>query len=430
MSERGAGAVAASPSVRVAVLPSWYPTAASPISGVFVREQVDAISRWHPDVDVHVLHVPLNGPGVTPKRPLASTRALLRFAREPVWSTRQLRANWHEHTVRRIEVSERVGGAGMRVELRDCRRWLRDRIAVGAPIDVLHAHVSAPGGILAVRLGAEFGIPVVLTEHMSPFPLPALCTPSGAPVPDVIEACNRADRLLAVSAALAAEIREATGAQAAVLPNGVDGERFHPRAAGAGANAGPVFLGAGYLVPQKGFDDLLCAFQRVVWERPDARLRIIGDGPERGNLARLADRLEIADRVEWLGQRSRDEVAPLFRAADVFVLSSRHESLGMVVIEALASGLPVVATDCGGPRDVVPADAGRLVPVGDVAALAAGMLAVARDLPAPHAPARGAFEARFSDRRVAERLVGVYRELAAARAAATDVPRAVGAPPC
>ncbi|WP_275829373.1 glycosyltransferase [Roseisolibacter sp. H3M3-2] len=388
-------------------MPSWYPSPELPTSGIFVREQVDAITRTHRDVELHVLHVPMSGPEVTPRQPIASLPRAVRFARTAAWTSRRVRDNWMEHTFRRIQLSERLAWT---LELRDCRRWLRARRAAGEPVHMLHAHVAAHGGMLAVRLGREFGVPVLLTEHMSPFPLPSLQTADGSPRPEVVEACRDAARVVAVSAALATDIRRLTGVEALVVPNGVDGAHFHPSDDRARA-AGPVFVGAGFLVPQKGFDDLLRAFHVVAAAEPAACLRIVGDGPERGTLARLAAELGIADRVEWLGQLPRDEVARAFRAADVFVLSSRHESLGMVVIEALASGLPVVATDCGGPRDLVSADTGRLVPVGAPAALAAAMRSVAREMSAPHAPSRSRFEAHFSAERTADRVVRLYDEV-------------------
>jgi len=134
---------------------------------------------------------------------------------------------------------------------------------------------------------------------------------------------------------------------------------------------GVRFLSVGRLVPQKNQALLIRAFARMAG--PTDRLVILGEGRLRQQLEALARRLGVADRVEMPGHV--DQPAGAFRAADVFVLSSDYEGLGVVVVEALAAGLPLVVTDCcvnmaeltGGGRF------GRMVPVGDEAALADAM---------------------------------------------------------
>ena len=128
-------------------------------------------------------------------------------------------------------------------------------------------------------------------------------------------------------------------------------------------------VAVGRLSEEKDFPTLIAAMARL--ERPDARLVICGEGPQRATLAQIAARLGIAARVEFPGY-----VDPwsAYAGARCFALSSRSEAFGNVVVEALASGLPVIATDCGGPAEIL--DGGRfgtLVPVGDVAALAAAI---------------------------------------------------------
>jgi len=123
----------------------------------------------------------------------------------------------------------------------------------------------------------------------------------------------------------------------------------------------------GRLVPDKDFVTLLRAFAQL--DDRDARLLILGEGPERARLEAEAWGLGIAGRVDMPGFES--EVAARLDAARCFVLSSRREAFGLACVEALAHGLPVVATDCGGPAEILAAPShGTLVPVGDVAALA------------------------------------------------------------
>ena len=168
-----------------------------------------------------------------------------------------------------------------------------------------------------------------------------------------------------------------------------------------------VILGAGQLIPRKGFDTLIAAVARLVALGYDLRLVIIGEGPERPRLIELASELGIAERVLLPGFMTNPY--PLFRHADVFVLSSTYEGFGMVVVEALALGTCVVATDCpSGPREVL--DGGRfglLVEPGDVGELGAAIARVLED-PATraHMQAQGRIRARAYDARAGVPAVG------------------------
>jgi len=112
----------------------------------------------------------------------------------------------------------------------------------------------------------------------------------------------------------------------------------------------------------------------------EVSLRIGGTGPLLSQLMRLSDELGISDQVSFLGSLSRDDVAREMQRANCFVLSSNYETFGVVLIEALASGLPLIATRCGGPEDIVNASNGKLVDVGSVEQLASAMCYVKNNI--------------------------------------------------
>lgn len=148
-------------------------------------------------------------------------------------------------------------------------------------------------------------------------------------------------------------------------------------AASAGDLAGraPIVTAIGRLSVEKGMGDLVEAFARV--RRPDARLVIGGEGPERGRIEARIRALGLGDRVQLLGQ-----VDPIehYRRARVVAIPSHTEAFGLVVAEALAHGLPIVATDCDGPREILGEGRwGRIVPIGDPDAMALGMEAALDD---------------------------------------------------
>lgn len=153
---------------------------------------------------------------------------------------------------------------------------------------------------------------------------------------------------------------------------------------------GPLVLWVGRLDPIKGLNILIDAF-RSVTRRSDAHLILVGDGPLRVRLASQVARARLGKRVHLLG--ARDDVASLLHAADVFVLPSRTEGLPNALLEAMAAGCPVVATDVPGCRDLVEHEVtGLLVPYGDTDALAAALVRLLAERAFAAALARGADE--------------------------------------
>jgi len=274
---------------------------------------------------------------------------------------------------------------------------------------------------LAAKLAAETAtrrcLPVVLTEHMGPFPFPALQDAAGGPKPALRAAFDHARATVAVSEALAARLRACGLRCDAVIPNVVDDARFAavppppPRTAGEPY----VFFALGTLLPNKGIDVLLQALALL----PPAclvQLHIGGDGPERDALQALAQRLGVQARVRWLGALAPAAVPAALALSHAFVLASRHESFGVVLVEALMAGRPVLATRCGGPEGIVGVGDGALVAVDDAPALAAAMLALVRAELQVDEPAqlRQRAEARYGRAAIGERLAQLFEAVAAA----------------
>lgn len=170
----------------------------------------------------------------------------------------------------------------------------------------------------------------------------------------------------------------------------------------------PVVIAAGRLHHVKGFDTLLDAFAQLR-RSVDARLLILGEGKERQNLEAQVKSLDLSDSVQLPGRVG--SLAPWMSRADVFVLSSRREGLPAVLIEALAMGMTVVAARCpSGPDEILEEGRwGRLVPVGDVQALATAM-AQALEQPAPDREALRARAASFSLERALEQYLHLWQQ--------------------
>lgn len=152
------------------------------------------------------------------------------------------------------------------------------------------------------------------------------------------------------------------------------------------------------------------ALQQLCKKDKEIHLTIGGDGPLRRPLEELCIELDLQDQVTFLGSLSREQVQKAFQNADAFVLASQHETFGVVCIEALASGVPVVATRCGGTEDIIENSVGYLVEVNDGAALAAGMQKMVANFSHfdPHFLHNFA-KCRFSPQVIAEQYKSIYR---------------------
>ena len=194
--------------------------------------------------------------------------------------------------------------------------------------------------------------------------------------------------VVAVSDGVAADFSRATGSarhRISTIYNPIIGTNFEARAAEAVSHpwfdkpGPPVYVNAARLVSQKGHDHLLRGFAKHCEDGAPARLMILGDGPRKAELEALANELGIGHRTEFIGFVANP--LPYIRRSAAFVLTSRYEGFGNVLVEAFGVGTPVISVDCDfGPSEIL--DGGRygvLVPPGDVAALAAAFSPDLRD---------------------------------------------------
>jgi len=194
-----------------------------------------------------------------------------------------------------------------------------------------------------------------------------------------------------------------------VIPLGVDCAAFHP----GDARREKVILFAGSLIERKGVRHLFAAMAEVRVVFPDYRLVILGDGAQRAELEALAASLGIRQMVEFAGELPPAAVADWMRRAALFVLPSLEEGLGAVLLEASASGTPVVASKVGGIPEAVTEETGRLVPPGDPAALAeaiCGLLGKPDQLFTMGLRARERASARFDWPQIAARILAEYNQ--------------------
>jgi glycosyltransferase involved in cell wall biosynthesis len=372
--------------LRVLFLTTSYPRPESPIDGIFVREHARAAAEV---ADVRVVHL-LRAP---------AARGLVRLERiageePPAW-----RVPYRRFGKPLAQLAFALG------PLELARRFRR----AGWTPDVIHAH-SFLSALPALLLGRLLRRPVAYTEHWTIFlpENPGSLSPGMERLARV--ALTGADVVLPVSADLERALRRlAPRTPMRVVPNAVD-DAFQPA---AHADGRPTrLLTVGLLdTPRKGVDVLLESLA-LMRGRERLRLDVVGEGELRPGYEALAERLGLGETVTFHALEPKPALAERMRRADLFVLASRYENNPCVVLEAMASGLPVVATRVGGIPELVDSTTGRLAEPLDPPSFAAALedaLGAEFDRPAIAARAQEAFGRPAIARRLAE----VYAELVA-----------------
>lgn len=393
--------------MNIFIIPSWFPSHKSSVSGVFIKEQALALADLNKDHNIIVSTWGQGDNGL----PIRPSRRMIDAI---TWRIKQRRDifrfhnNYWEIFNPKLEWSKRYPWINSKQLFAVNRKnFLLAQEKIG-PIHIIHAHVSYPGGYIAALLSKEFGVPYVMTEHMSPFPFKNLMR-NGYPMPEITYAFSQARASIAVSASLAERVASFGYTRPKIIPNMVDERAFDVGEPLAGRT---IFFTLCCISEQKGIDYLLDAI--AMWNPPasEVEFRIAGDGPQLAAYQAKATELGLDDRVRWLGTVSREDAPAMFQACHIYVMPSRHETFGVVYAEAIACGKPIIATRCGGPESIVNSSNGLLVDIGDVKSLAQAMQKIAvnwnkyssQDI-------RNDFEKRFSRHAVSSKLYALYDEI-------------------
>ncbi|MCB9918095.1 MAG: glycosyltransferase [Planctomycetes bacterium] len=388
--------------VRVLVFTNLWPSSVALQHGSFVRERVRRL-RARLGFDLEVVHpLPLY-----PKLPGDSFAA-----RHSRLGAEEVVDGVRVHYPRYFHVPRfGVGRQAMRME-RGCRKVFSEIVRRFEP-HIVDTHYLYPDACAGIRLATSHGKPAFATARGSDVNLLGTVDAVRA---QFAETLPRARRLMTVSTALARELeRVACLPEGSVITmrNGVDLERF---SVGDGPPE-PRILCIARLVEIKRVDLLVRAMQHV---RAGVRLDVVGSGPQRPQLERIRDELGLGERVRFLGQRTREDVAAELRRGGVFALASRHEGWPNALMEGLASGMFAVVSAAGGMPEILGSsetDAGVVIEVdADATAWGAALDAAAerllRDGRRSGNGARKRAEALSWDHTI-EALAGYFEEAAA-----------------
>lgn len=386
--------------MHILILPYIYKTKDKPLAGIFFREQALALKKA--GYQIGVISIRVN-------------------------SIRKM--SWKNFRI--FNKVDYENDNGMNTYLWQGWNWFTQKIPVGQSIlftlkgmaifkkyikthgypDIIHTHSITNVGMLARRIKKRYQIPYVTTEHRTAFAMNKI---HPSILKSMKKAFSKADRRIVVSPELGRILEEKVGEQILpwkYIPNIVS-DRFFTNKSNRTNKNKFVILNVSFIHERKGHDILIRAFENAFNRHENVELRLGGDGPLKEKLMKYAVQRKIEHKIKFLGMLGRNEVHREMQNCDIFVLSSYYETFGVVVIEALACGKPVISTACGGPEFIVNKKNGILIPPGSINELKNAMIKMYQiyENYNKNEIKRDCYN-RFSEKSVLKQLAEVYNEI-------------------
>lgn len=337
--------------MHILVIPSWYPSGVSQLSGIFIKEQVEALlGRGHQIGVLSPIFSKHDFPEIHESDPDQANIFIQARVRNPLPFL--------------------FGSSGYFWVQKGYQMYKAYVESCGTP-EIIHAHSSLYAGVLAEKIHKKHGVSYVLTEHSS------FVTRKKLPfwnVPRVRRAFKSAAFNLAVSNFSRDEILQKYDQNTerwGVIPNMVGSQFFKSETKTLDGKTF-IFTNIGSLVDVKAQDILLRA-TAILRNSNSIKLNIVGDGYRKQDLIRLAEELGVENEIEWIHQADSQQIVEIIANSHAVVSSSTTETFGLTLAESLAVGRPVVSTNSGGPSDIIDERVGLIVKKGNPESLAEGM---------------------------------------------------------
>jgi glycosyltransferase involved in cell wall biosynthesis len=370
--------------MNILILTHSYPDSNHKWRGVFVQQQARALGRIHKVIVVYF------------KADYSQFAPFSKYSFE--------KKNDDQLTVYEVTIKRSFPVITQLKYLSNTYKFLIEEIFKKEKIDIIHSHLSYPAGFLGTLIQKRKGIPNILTEHSTI----RLYNRSFIHKLCVRYALRNASGVISVSNSLKNEIIPIRKKSVNVIPNIVDTGLFE-----LSENREDPILNIGFLGglnnTNKGLDLLLKAVSML--ENTKYKLHIGGDGKLLDHFKKLAAEAAIENNCRFYGEIARDEIPQFYSQLDLFILPSRYETFGIVLIEAMAGGVPVIATKCGGPEDIVTESTGVLVEKDNPEMLANVIRTMAGNLRSFNKETiRNYAREKFGEEAVAKEITELYRE--------------------
>lgn len=317
--------------MHIMVIPSWYSSKANKVHGSFFKEQFKALQN-----DGEKISVAYNEIWSITKLGKIKEKRKINFQVED--NLRTYRYKDYNYFPKNPMMFRSFN--------KRMDKLYKEIVKKEGKVDIIHAHSCFWGGIAAAYISKKYNIPLVITEHSS---LKYAKYAKDSYKQYIFDAYKEADILVSVGTGLKKEISEYVDRDIMVIPNMVDLNLFY---IDNNKNKKFTFFSCAFLEEGKGMGDLIKAFS-MAFKGQDVILNIGGDGSTKNSLEELAKEINIDEQVNFLGALSREQVSEEMRKCDAFALPSEHETFGVVYIEALACGKPVIGANNGGAEDII-----------------------------------------------------------------------------
>ncbi len=392
------------------IIPSWYPSKKYPLSGSFIQEQIQSLARNHPEL---IIVVGLRSDfdiELSFKNPLKIIFLLIKQfinSRDKVKRTDNLfeisNPSFSLRNFPNLFSANKRHFALHKWNIRYCQKYI-------GKIDIIHAHVADSAGVIALEINKRFKIPYILTEHRFES-IKKIIKSKGQKYKQLLKILFHAEEVICVSQKQAYLLKFISPKMPLIIPNLTDEEKFFIKRDKPRSKYFTFATLCG-LIKNKGLETLLEAI--AIWKpfNLNVHFKIGGAGYHESFLKSMAYKLGISELITWTGFIDRENVPEFFQESEIFVLPSQSESFGIVYIEALACGLPVIATRCGGPEEIVNKENGVLIDIDNPKQLAEALQFSFENYDKFNLKIiREDFEKRFSSKVVTAKLLEIYSKI-------------------
>lgn len=383
--------------IHVLIIPSWYPRFKGDISGSFFREQAIALSKRNCQVGV-----------IYPQfRSLKNWKGVF-F--EPYGLSEEIdeqlfTLRWHS-----VVFTPKLDSFNKKKWINAGMKLFEHYIKIKGIPDIIHVHSMLHGGELADQILKEYKIPYVITEHNSMFLRDLVVKKK---IDTLTEIVNNASNCISVSNSFKDKLNSVFNTTKwEYLPNIVNDNFFENSLTKENKTNLFKYCSVCLLTKNKKIDLLIRAFSLILEVFPNSVLYIVGDGPEKKNLLELTKKLNLTQNIIFLGLLPREKVIEIMSEVDTLIIASEFETFGVVAVEALALGKPVVSTKCGGPQSIINSEeVGYLVENNSLIGLKDGLINIQKNYNKFSSDKiRNYCLNNFGEAAVVEQLKKIYRE--------------------
>ena len=375
--------------MKILVIPTWYPNGIDKLMGIYHKEFCEALSKID-NIKVDMLYIDLQRIKEPFKYLFMNKKEIISEKGYKVYIKKML-------DIKKINYKLQIN-----IYTKKLEKLYLEYLKTNEPPDIIHAEVTIPAGYAACKLGKKYNIPVLVTEHASFFK-------------SFFEGKNKeygsyvlANSTFTTVSNYMAKYMENLTSNVEVLPNLIDTNIFKKE---RNKITSLRLVTVSAFRQGKNIENILEALKILTKDYSDVKLTIVGDGYLEKNYKNKCHELNLDQYVTFTGRKTKAEIADILNQNNIFVISSIKETFCIPGLEALASGIPVVATKCLGPEEYLDKTRGELVPINDPIALANAIKKVYQNLDKYDIDHLRSIADKYSANAVTSKAIKIYKKL-------------------